>query len=501
MVFIGRRFFAACMAFTWLVLSLVVPVSAHAATYNAASNLTGRQWFVPAQSTGVAGTAIVATAATMLARANPWIAAISLGTPVMQYLLEINGGDRVAIRARDAQVPTPPGWTSNPNGIPSPPSQSPTISTSPYQATPGVKETWYCFGSYCSDPQPTAQQACSLLAPAYGWPSGALRYDHPSYPGQPFCYNASGSPDTGTNIPTVQVCQGGAQTQTCSLSCPNGGTLSGTTCTPAPSCSPGYALSQGYCTIIDPTAVKWPSDGVPTYVPTQDGSGIQPDPRDPDPAPASPSPSEILNPSAQYHPDPYGNPTLTQITPQPGGGYTIDQRVQTTNNNQTMTTINNITINNNGNVVNISSTTVPGSIEQASPAAVPVAQKIEFPNDYNREATQQQVLQKLDDIKTGAGAADAPNYDVAAKAQAMNDAVKEKIDAIPGEYAADKGSWFSWVWTPPIGQCEPWNSTIHGQSVSWNICPYVDKVRDVIGYLLAVASAFAVYSQLFRRED
>jgi len=497
----GKRIKAGILAVIWTVLSLAIPVTAHAATYNAASNLTGRQWTVPAQGTGVAGSAIVATAASMLGRANPWVAAITLGTPVMQYLLEKNGGDRVAIRARDAPVATPAGWTANPSGIPSPPQTAAALPGTSYQATPQGR-TWK---RYSTDPSPTnfatkAAQLCEVSRAANlpNWTvTGILTAEPATATVVDVVASVSRNSD-GLN--DVLGC-GQLWSVGTAYVCPNGGTLNGTTCNLDATCPTGYALSQGYCTIIDPTAVKWPADGVPTYVPTLDGTGLQADPRDPDAIPQTPSPAEILNPSQQYHTDPYGNPTSTTITPQSGGGYKIDQRVQTTNNNQTTTTINNLTINNLGNVTNISSTTVPGSIEQASPAATPAAQKIEFPNDYNRENTQLAVKSKLDEIQAGTGAADSPNYDVAGKAQSMNDAVNEKLDALPGQYAADKGTWFSWVWTPQIGVCEPWHSTVHGQSVDWDVCPYVNKIRDVMGYLFAVISAIAVYGQLFRRED
>lgn len=509
MDFTARRFAALLAAITWAIVSLVIPVSAHAATYNAASNLSGRQWYVPAQGTGIAGAAVVATAASMLAKANPWVAALTLGTPVMQYLLEKNGGDRLAIRAKDAPVATPPGWTTNPDGIPSPPATAPLAGGSSYSATATPRATQWMYqqtdvsGNYRA--YSTIASACAAMDARgnnyYGF------YPHPN--GSDTCLASKNAPfqGWGEGVSGGNTCSADGQIwgQGCTdYSCPSGGTLSGTgaasVCNVAPTCPTGYAVSQGYCTIIDPWSVKFPADGIPTYRPMSDGTGFEPDPRDPDPVPSSPTPSEIQNPSGQYHQDPFGNPTSTQITPQSGGGYKIDQRVQTTTNNQTTTTINNITVNNAGNVVSISSTTVPGSIEQASPTSTPAA-KIDFPTDYNREATQLAVKSKLDEIQAGAGAGEAPNYQVDQKKIDMNQAIKEKIDDIPGQYSGDKSSWFSWVWTPPVGACQPWVSTIHGQSVTWNICPYVDKIRDVIGYLLAVMSAAAVYSQLFRRDE
>jgi len=325
-------------------------------------------------------------------------------------------------------------------------------------------------------------------------------------------YNNSGTNCVGitSNEPLmVYKCPSGytANGATCTnnttvYTCPSGGTLSGTTCTTSATCPTGYTLSQGYCTVIDPWSVKWPADSIPTYVPTADGTGLMPDPRDPDPIPATPTPSEIQNPSQNYQQDPYGNPTSTTITPQPGGGYKVDQRVQTTVNNQTSTTINNITINNYGIVTDLGSRTVQGPIGTATPTGT-VSNNIEFPTDYNKEATQQAVKSKLDEIQAGTGAETHPNFsqELEQKKMDMNQPIKDKLDAVPGEYAADKGNWFSWVWTPPVGSCSPWTSTIHGQDVLWDICPYVAKVRDVIGFLLAIFGGWVVYNQMFKREE
>lgn len=453
---IGKRISAALFACLWVVVSVVAPVSAHAATYNAASTLTGRTWYVPMQGTGVAGSGVAAAAATALGRANPWVGAITLGMPIAQFLLERANGQNLGFTARNAPFPTPPGWTTDAVG-PLPPLV--------------VEATWCVTLS-------TGAQAC-----ASNVVSACLLSDpqHTGWLTPPYW--------TGTICATNRTSDGSQYS----------------TWMPTKSCPTGYSSTTNGCALSNRDSVKWPSDGIPTYVPKSDGTGIEQHPRDPDPLPATPTPAEIQNPTNNYSPDQFGNPQSISMSPQSGGGYRVDQRVQTTNNNQTTTTINNITINNAGNVVNVTSTTVPGGLETASPTAVPVGSQtpttINFPTDYNREATQQQAVQKLEDLKQGTGAADAPDYQVDQKKTDMNQELKTKIDEIPGQYTGDKGNWFSWVWTPPVGACSPWVSTIHGQTVTWNVCPYIEKIRDVIGYMLAVGSALMVYSQLFRRED
>ncbi len=458
MVSTARRITAAFLAVFFAVAGVVYPVSASAATYNAASNLSGRSWYVPAQGLGIAGNAVVASAATIAARANPWIAALTLGTPIMQHLLEMKQGGNIAIRAKDAPFATPNGWTTDALG-PLPPVS---IQMVPAWQVCGASCTGYSYG--------TALAACKVRGADQTLGSCTATQN-----GSCSAYNCNGS--------------GGGYAYL-GAGCPD-----------------GYSASSGACALNNRDSVKWPADGIPTLQPNSSGTGLEASPRDPDPLPSNPTITEIQNPSNNYAPDEFGQPSSISITPQSGGGYKVDQRVQTTVNNQTTTTINNYTVNNAGTVINVSTTTVPGPIELASPTATPVGSSgsptINFPTDYNREATQQQAVQKLEDLKQGTGSADAPNYqqDTNDKKASMNQELKDKAEAIPGQYTADKGNWFSWVWTPPVGQCEPWTNTIHGQTVSWNVCPYIAKIRDVIGYLLAIGTTWGVYLQLFRRED
>lgn len=459
MASIVKRSFAGLYASFFLLWSILLPVTAHAATYSAASNLSGRAWAVPMTGTGIAGNPIVASAATMLGRMSPWINGLMLGTAVFKFILETKDGKQVAIVPRGLQQPVE-SW---PNGVPP--------STTPYG---------FVSGGFYAD---SALGACQLNAATFQDSTtercpGASPYTSAD---QKVCYQQM-------KVRTNSYC-GGNWSSPIAKGCPSGYSLA----------SDGSA-----CNLANASQVKYPPDNIPSFMPSPDGTTLIPDPRDPDAAPAHPTIEEIINTPGNYDNDPYGNPASHQIKPS-SEGYTIDQRVQTTNNNQTTTTINNISINNAGQITNIFTTTVPGSIQQASPTATPVSgsSNIQFPTDYNREVTQQAVKQTLDDIKTGQGAETAPEFsqEVDTKKQEMKDAIKEQLDPIPNEFNSDKSKWFSWVWTPPVGSCSPLTSTIHGQSVVWNICPYVEKIRDVIGFLMAIGGAWLVYNQMFRRDE
>jgi hypothetical protein len=51
----------------------------------------------------------------------------------------------------------------------------------------------------------------------------------------------------------------------------------------------------------------------------------------------------------------------------------------------------------------------------------------------------------------------------------------------------------------PSASCAPFVSSIHGYSVSIDVCKYTNLLRDLIGWLFAVYGAIAVYETLLRK--
>lgn len=498
------RWGAGVLAVFFALWSILLPVTVSAATYNAASNLTGRAWVVPAVGTGLAGSAIVATASTILGRANPWIAALTIGTPIMKQLMELKSGNQqVAVTARDALQETPAGWTDSEH----PPASAGPLSTSTQSATAqqprwhgdrvngntGATNSNYYDGATASEVGgPMCQYRASTLVPAQ---TGTFTGFNADYVRADCSFSSWGAGNSGGTMsqycPTGSA-SGASPNVTCvggTYTCPNGGTLSGTQCLNVPTCPAGYSPSGATCTLTNASAVKWPSDGLATL--RLNGAGIELHPRDPDVLPSPATTTEFLNPSQDYAPDPLGQPASSTYTPTADGGYTWTQNLQTTINNQTYTTTNQITVNGSGVLQKASTATNNGPIGTASPTPA-----LQLPDDYNREVTQQKIL-------TGADAQNAPDFSsqvTTAKEQADQE-LKTKIEEIPGQFGTDKGNWFSWVWTPPVGACSPWSSTIHGQSVSINICPWVEKIRDVVGWLFVLFGAWTVYNEMFRRND
>lgn len=124
-----KRYFAGFLAFWFAVFSVVFPVAANAAVYNATPTFTGRAWYVPAAGP-LTSLGPVASIAVGLGRLNPWITAGMVGSSIYRFVVETQSAGSIGI-VSDGQLFTPiPGW-SNSN---SPPATA-TGSTSTTEAT------------------------------------------------------------------------------------------------------------------------------------------------------------------------------------------------------------------------------------------------------------------------------------------------------------------------------------------------------------------------------
>jgi len=560
-----KRIAAGVLAVWFSFWSVFFPITAHAAVYDAASNLTGRSWYVPGVGTSAAGNRALAAGATMLGRANPWIAAITIGMPIAQTILELKNGSNpvtpeglplppeAGFAPSPATLPTPEGW----GGPDSPPTSAqpvageagPAIGES-IPAVPGtgtVPRVGVCkgagavgyTGSVMSESDCVAAVEAFIAAQGYSalswtdsWtqtmPANATQSAQLS---RHFCkYGTNcgwtetayilGSCQTGTTwdsssqscVGTVYSCPDVNYTlsgqscvrSSCPLSTP---VLVDGTCYSSPSCPDGYILNYDSCLLAEnaPYKVKWPNGtngNVPAFVPdpTTPGEWKPFERNSPAGTPSSITAQQIMqaarNSQNTYTQDQYGNPVLQQVTPNPNGGLTYTQQVQTTNGTQTTTTTNTYTINNLGQVTNASTVTNNGPITNISNNYASSSSPVEFPNDYNKEATQAKIL-------SGEGSADAPDWasSINEKTENIGKGITDLLDPIAGQYADDKNKWFSWVWTPPVGNCSPFTGTIHNKSVTWDICPYVEMVRNAIGWLFSIVGAWVIYNNMFRRED
>jgi len=160
----------------------------------------------------------------------------------------------------------------------------------------------------------------------------------------------------------------------------------------------------------------------------------------------------------------------------------------------TTTTTTTTTVNNNTQV----STTDIVTKTEGAPQTVPSADSIKFPDDYNKEVTQ---LQVLDELK-GGNAPPLPNQQqVVANEKVKSDTDLTKLSTDAKTDQADKSAWFAWVWTPPVGSCSAFSGNVHGFAVSVDVCPTINNIRDVIGFLLGLFASVSVYTELFKRNS
>lgn len=484
-----KRYFAGFLAFWFAVFSVVFPVAANAAVYNATPTFTGRAWYVPAAGP-LTSLGPVASIAVGLGRLNPWITAGMVGLSIYRFVVETQSLGTIGI-VSDGQLFTPiPGW-SNSN---SPPATA--ASSGVTVETTATVSGWKIVGAQTytgTDLETICRQAISgqTVTPQ-------LRY-HSIQTTFPYKCNTSYYPSTSL--------YGSYGTVSLTSVCPDSSwTLSGGVCSRSNAgCPSGYALVSGVCQLTDDPKVMWPSDGQPTYVPRVGDNGVYqwwPADRDPDQGTYPQANINQFLQSGDIFTDPYGNPVTQTVTPTTDGGYTIQQQIQHSpaGSGNTYTTTNNITVNKAGTVTNASTITNNGPITNVNTAGGAVQP---LPTDYNREATQLAVKEDLDKLVAGTGARDSPDFakDVEDKKTAMNKSITDITDAIPNDYAASKDNWFSWVWSPPVGECSPYEGNVHGNSVTWDICPYIAKTRDVIGWLFALYGAWIVYNQMFRKDE
>lgn len=119
----------------------------------------------------------------------------------------------------------------------------------------------------------------------------------------------------------------------------------------------------------------------------------------------------------------------------------------------------------------------------------------EFPKDYNKEATQLLIQKQLEAV--GAPEmADQGKVLSDATSKSDTDLAQLRKDTETGQIGP--GGIFSWAWTPPIGTCSAASGTVHGYSVSWDICPTVLNIKAVLGWLMGIFALISIYGELFK---
>lgn len=299
---------------------------------------------------------------------NPASAAITIGGGLM--IMAIGDGiNSLRLQAgATATLPPPPGWAS---------SDSPSATTAKIKTYKAINAN---LGGYFGDFS-TGQQACD--ASALTWGSG------PSYP--TFTYSVPNICSGYTGF--VQVID----------TCPN-----------------GYVNSGSICTLTTPTAVQWPSDGIPTLSNT--GSGFTPNPRDPD---NGTTPSSSVQDRTGT--DSYGNPVqeTVQTNAESGIDYARKTQSQNSTTGQPSVQLDKFSTNSSGTIMSVTTANYENStITNINTNSVSTTTKPIDISTLNKESTQIQIKDLLTPPEQ--------SPDLAAVDQPVQDAENGIISGITG---------------------------------------------------------------------
>lgn len=131
---------------------------------------------------------------------------------------------------------------------------------------------------------------------------------------------------------------------------------------------------------------------------------------------------------------------------------------------------------------------------------------IDLPTDYNRETTQQDIKTKVTEIADSLKCDDCelPEDTTDEDQQKINDEIKKSTDMledIEGDYGMFKDiGWTNWVPTFPTSTCSPISGTIANQTVTWDLCPHIAKLNELIGWLMNLFGAWTITGMFFRRD-
>lgn len=79
-----------------------------------------------------------------------------------------------------------------------------------------------------------------------------------------------------------------------------------------------------------------------------------------------------------------------------------------------------------------------------------------------------------------------------------------KVTDIFGTQATDQAGfhnlgWSTWVPDFPSSNCSPYTFTLQGHSLTWNYCPYIAKLNELMGWLLAIWGCFTISGMFFNK--
>lgn len=273
---------------------------------------------------------------------------------------------------------------------------------------------------------------------------------------------------------------------------------------PATSCPAGYAYNGSMCALSTPADVKKPPDGRCQILASVNGFAV--DPQDPECGTLAAQAGVTVSPTSITANTP-GSTTTSNLTINADGTRTLTTtRANADGKTSTITTVVFTPAANGQNaVVSGTSVVVVNGVGAAAgkTAAVP---DIKFPDDYNREVTQAKINTGVDKLHEDL---DSTNYTLpvpSAKSPAEmvaeeNKKITDVLDGSVAAYDAFKNlDWATWVPVFPSGSCSPISGSVMGKTISWDICPKVSMLNELIGWLLNVFAAWSVVNLMLRKD-
>lgn len=397
------------------------------------------------------------------------IAAVKLNDPK-------NPSSEIVVRLDPAAaLPTPPGYTasSTPGGQPVPPS------TTSYT-------TYYYISPQSTTTYTTPQSACDAYVSTYSSTySGCVPGTQTPYP---------------TTV-TLTLKQGGTTSAGMGHNnvCPSGYNYNVTNCTLGtasqvvkPASGKVEFIRQGDSIVKDPQAN--PADAVSTPSFTQPSAGNVH-------ATNSDGSSVDININQTDH-----TTTITLTQPQPNG------TTKTTTIHLTPPTITSPTAPPVVDGMNQQVTQGSGTLATSTASATVnvdtsnLATHADVSNVGTKIDTASQSIQDAINCPTctvPADSTDAQKAAVAAETQKSTDAINnDAISNTQSQYAGNSVfSWPTWIPTFPTGSCAPFSFQLAGHSLSWNFCSYIAIINQILGWLLALLTAWRIQELIFGKAE
>lgn len=108
----------------------------------------------------------------------------------------------------------------------------------------------------------------------------------------------------------------------------------------------------------------------------------------------------------------------------------------------------------------------------------------------------------IDSINGTGFSGTVPNEDAVRSAMSFDSSlIVEKIGGIEAQFHADEVNIPWWSWVPPLqyAACTSPTKVIFGHTITLNICPWVEMLRQLIGWVFAMLAMWSMYGLVFRR--